>query len=87
MIPLLERCTRAFKDNDLYTNDTRYIGVWVSYADACIDPTDIFQFLKVNRIGEYCAGRPLHHPRWAEFARDWSTGPRDVTFGDATGSV
>lgn len=50
-LALLERCTRALKDDPRYASDARYVRVWVAYADRCHQPEEIFRFLRANEIG------------------------------------
>lgn len=51
LVTLLEKCTRHFLRDEKYTGDERYLRVWVTYADQCREPLDIFQFLEANAIG------------------------------------
>ena len=51
LIPLLEKCTRTFKNSETYKQDTRYIDIWLQYADACPNPIDIYNFMETNQIG------------------------------------
>ncbi|PRP89065.1 hypothetical protein PROFUN_02343 [Planoprotostelium fungivorum] len=53
VIQLLERCTQEFKDREEYKNKERYIRIWITYADVCSEPLDVFKFMQANRIGEY----------------------------------
>jgi checkpoint serine/threonine-protein kinase len=32
LVPLLEKCTRAFHDSEQYRNDIRYLRVWIQYV-------------------------------------------------------
>lgn len=49
---MLERATRAFKDEARYANDLRYLKLWVAYADLLPAPGDVFAFLYKRKIGE-----------------------------------
>ncbi|KAL1924985.1 uncharacterized protein VTP21DRAFT_4639 [Calcarisporiella thermophila] len=51
LIPLLEKATRAFKDDERYRNDPRYLHLWLMYAKYVEVPRDIFVFLLRNEIG------------------------------------
>lgn len=53
LLPLFEQCTKEIADNhiDMYRNDLRYLRVWMQYANACRDPTEIFNYLKHRQIG------------------------------------
>eukprot|EP00457_Paulinella_chromatophora_P006511 gb/GEZN01006529.1/.p1 GENE.gb/GEZN01006529.1/~~gb/GEZN01006529.1/.p1 ORF type:complete len:481 (+),score=70.28 gb/GEZN01006529.1/:54-1445(+) len=66
-IQLLEKCTRNFKDDLKYRDDQRYLKVWIMYADAVPDPTEIFAFLKANKIGVTHA---LLYEAWAMALED-----------------
>lgn len=62
MVPLLQRCTRAFQKDERYKNDPRYLRVWIKYIDTVNDPADIFAFLEANGIGQRLA---LFYSSWA----------------------
>ncbi|CAI5729042.1 unnamed protein product [Hyaloperonospora brassicae] len=49
---VLEKCTRALKDDRKYRNDMRYVRLWIQYADLVSNPKDIFRYLYQNKIGE-----------------------------------
>ncbi|KAJ5067900.1 mitotic checkpoint serine/threonine-protein kinase bub1 [Anaeramoeba ignava] len=51
IINLFERSTRELLKYQEIKNDIRYLKIWLEYADFCEDPTDIFKFLKHNKIG------------------------------------
>ena len=55
VMELLERCTRTFRREARYRNDERYIKVWIRYADLLKNPSDVFKFMRANRIGEEVA--------------------------------
>ena len=52
LLPVLERCAFAFKEDPRYTDDARYLRVWISYADLVRDAEPIFDYLYGRRIGE-----------------------------------
>ncbi|CAG8480534.1 5192_t:CDS:2 [Paraglomus occultum] len=52
LIPLLERATRTFKDDERYKKDPRYLRLWLLYAKYVEHPRDIFVFLENNEIGQ-----------------------------------
>ena len=62
MLPLLERCVFAFKDDSRYTDDVRYLRVWISYADLVRDTESIFNYLYGRQIGQ------LHTLFWESWA-------------------
>ena len=51
IVPLLERATRTFKGAEQYRNDSRYLRLWILYAQHTDVPRDVFQFLLANEIG------------------------------------
>eukprot|EP00736_Rhodelphis_marinus_P012091 Rmarinus@m.15545 len=62
ILTLLERCTRQFQAESRYKNDLRYLKLWVSYADLCEKPLDIFKFLYSNGFGQKFS---LFYEAWA----------------------
>ncbi|CAH0377726.1 unnamed protein product [Pelagomonas calceolata] len=48
---LRERCCRAFRDDERYKNDARYVQMWLDYADNLQDPDDLFKFMKKKKVG------------------------------------
>jgi hypothetical protein len=69
LIPLLEKCTRTFKSTEQYTNDPRYVDVWLQYAAACPAPDDIFAFMEANGIGSDLA---KFYVAWAAYVESKS---------------
>lgn len=51
LILLLERATREFKGTEKYRNDSRYLRIWLLYADNVEDSNQVHQFLFANEIG------------------------------------
>ncbi|WFD27543.1 non-specific serine/threonine protein kinase [Malassezia nana] len=51
IVPLLERATRTFRDSEQYRHDSRYLRLWILYAQHTDVPRDIFHFLLANEIG------------------------------------
>ncbi|KAJ3438612.1 mitotic checkpoint serine/threonine-protein kinase bub1 [Anaeramoeba flamelloides] len=48
---IYENCTRTlFSDKSLF-NDIRFLRIWISYADYTQDATQIFKFLRKQKIG------------------------------------
>ena len=62
LLPVLERCAHAFRDDSRYTDDVRYLRVWISYADHVLDAEPIFEYLHDRRIGQEHA---LFYESWA----------------------
>lgn len=50
-MPLLERTTRIFKDDERYRRDVRYLRCWILYSKYVHESRDIFRFLLANDIG------------------------------------
>ena len=48
---LREKCCRAFRDDERYKNDARYVQMWLDYADNLTDPDDLFKFMKKKKVG------------------------------------
>jgi len=51
LVCLLERATRTFRDSDQYRNDSRYLRLWILYAQNVECPRDVYQFLLANELG------------------------------------
>eukprot|EP00966_Prymnesium_polylepis_P056141 1298688-Prymnesium_polylepis.1 len=62
LLPVLERCAQAFKDDARYADDARYLRVWIIYADMVLDAEPIFDYLYDHRIGQELA---LFYESWA----------------------
>ncbi|KAH7106274.1 hypothetical protein BKA62DRAFT_686522 [Auriculariales sp. MPI-PUGE-AT-0066] len=55
LISLFHEATHAFKDDDRYKNDIRYLKLWIMYSAQVEKPVDIFKFLVANDIGSMYA--------------------------------
>ncbi|GLC34411.1 hypothetical protein PLESTB_000731400 [Pleodorina starrii] len=51
LLKVLEACTKELQKYPRYTNDIRFLRIWIQYADCLPDPDDVFLFLKENGIG------------------------------------
>ncbi|GLI67253.1 hypothetical protein VaNZ11_011435 [Volvox africanus] len=51
LMKVLEACTRELRKYPRYTNDIRFLRIWIQYADCLPDPDDVFMFLKEKGIG------------------------------------
>ena len=51
LVPLLERATRAFKEDVTYQHDLRYLNLWLQFANLVAKPELIYAFLIANDIG------------------------------------
>lgn len=56
LVPLLERATRTFHGSEQYRNDSRYLRLWVLYAQHVDCPRDVYNFLLANEVGTRLAG-------------------------------
>ncbi|MCJ1297206.1 hypothetical protein MMC34_008776 [Xylographa carneopallida] len=68
LLPLLEKATRTFLSTSQYTNDRRYVRVWLLYADRCPQPADIFAFMHAHAIGRTVAAFYVAWARYNEAA-------------------
>ena len=59
---LLEKCIKEFKDDETYSQDTRYLGVWVKYASMAQKPLDLYQFMFTSQL---CTKLPDFYINWA----------------------
>ena len=70
-VNVLQSCTKyILSENQLlerYRNDQRYLGVWLKYADQCMDPVDVFTFLETKNI---CLNHSELYIRWATLLED-----------------
>ena len=55
LLPLIERCTRKFKDDPRYINNKKYIKLWLEYSHLSRDSIEIFNFMHSNKIGHKLA--------------------------------
>lgn len=55
LVPLLEASTRRFLSDGRYTNDPRYLRLWVQYAKNMECPEDCYRFLFAKNIGDRLA--------------------------------
>ena len=62
VLPLLERCAFALKDDARYQNDIKYLRIWIAYAEGVRDAEPIFEYLFDRQIGV------LHALFWAAWA-------------------
>ena len=54
-LKLLEQCTCELKSDPTLRNDTRFVKMWIEYADMVRTPGEIFSFMQSNKIGETVA--------------------------------
>ncbi|XP_007891382.2 mitotic checkpoint serine/threonine-protein kinase BUB1 beta [Callorhinchus milii] len=48
---LLKRALEVFIKDQRYYNDFRYVSHWLKFVDCCVEPLEIFNFLKSTGIG------------------------------------
>ncbi|KAK2076703.1 hypothetical protein QBZ16_005463 [Prototheca wickerhamii] len=58
LVPLLERCTSTFQQDERYRDDPRYLRVWILYADCLPDAEEVFSFLETHDV---CQRLALFH--------------------------
>ena len=69
LLPLLEKATRTFLSSTQYTNDRRYVRLWLLYADRCPQPADIFAFMHAHAIGRTVAAFYVAWSRYNELMK------------------
>jgi len=47
---LLEKCIKEFKEDQRYTQDQRYLDIWVKYAALSQSPLDIYSFMYSHKL-------------------------------------
>jgi checkpoint serine/threonine-protein kinase len=63
LLPLLERATKEFFNDDRYRNDLRYLKLWIHYTQSFSDaPREVFVHLARNDVGQRLA---LFYEEWA----------------------
>ncbi|GAB5368426.1 hypothetical protein AAMO2058_001318500 [Amorphochlora amoebiformis] len=62
LVEVLEACTRTLSKDEKYRQDKRYLRVWLTYADSCKEPIDLFNFMEANNIGTQ---HSLFYEAWA----------------------
>ncbi|KAG7281224.1 hypothetical protein CRUP_019749 [Coryphaenoides rupestris] len=48
---LLERAVTLFTEEKKYHNDTRYVDLWIKFAEICPEPLEIYRYMQAQRIG------------------------------------
>lgn len=73
LLPLLERATKTFLNNNQYKNDPRYLKLWLSYIRMFSDaPRETFAFLARHNIGDSLALFYEEFAAWLEGAGRWN---------------
>ncbi|XP_026289944.1 uncharacterized protein LOC113214705 [Frankliniella occidentalis] len=80
---LLTKCFQAFKDEEKYKNDSRFVGLWIKYIEMQNDAkrVELYQLLHTQGIGVKCAE---FYQSWAyEFQSvgDWKQADQIFTKG------
>ncbi|KAJ3238847.1 hypothetical protein HDU81_007047 [Chytriomyces hyalinus] len=50
-----ENAARLFRKDPRYTNDVRFLSLWLSVSKLAPEPEDVFKYLESNGIGAFCA--------------------------------
>ena len=87
LLPLLEKATRTFLSSAQYTNDRRYVRLWLLYADRCPQPADIFAFMQAHAIGRTVAAFYVAWARWCELVGRWRQAEEVLAMGVVCGAV
>jgi len=73
LLPLLERATKHFLQSQHYSNDPRYLKIWLQYIHLFSDaPREAFVFLSRNGVGEGLALYYEEFAAWLESAGRWA---------------
>ncbi|XP_029972930.1 mitotic checkpoint serine/threonine-protein kinase BUB1 beta [Salarias fasciatus] len=48
---LLERVVTRFTEDKKYSNDSRYVDLWIKFAETCAEPMDIYRYMQAQGIG------------------------------------
>ncbi|KAG0085819.1 hypothetical protein BGZ93_005585 [Podila epicladia] len=67
LLPVLEQAMKAFKGDERYRNDPRYVRFYVQYSGIVEDPDHIFKFMMANNIGIQLA---MLYEEYAEYLED-----------------
>jgi bifunctional ADP-heptose synthase (sugar kinase/adenylyltransferase) len=62
LVSVIERTTKHFLLDPRYSNDPRYLRLWLLYANSSEEPVTIFRFLSANNIG---VGLALYYEEYA----------------------
>ncbi|KAF9312054.1 hypothetical protein BG003_006700 [Podila horticola] len=67
LLRVLEQAMKAFKGDERYRNDPRYVRIYVQYSGIVEDPDHIFKFMMANNIGTQLA---MLYEEYAEYLED-----------------
>ncbi|KAG0024954.1 hypothetical protein BGZ82_010291 [Podila clonocystis] len=67
LLSVLEQAMKAFKGDERYRNDPRYVRFYVQYSGIVDDPDHIFKFMMANNIGIQLA---MLYEEYAEYLED-----------------
>ena len=81
LLPLLEKATRTFLSSAQYTNDRRYIRLWLLYADRCPHPADIFAFMHAHAIGRTISPFYVAWARYTELMKRYQQAEETLQLG------
>ena len=64
---LLEKCIKEFKEDEFYSQDERYLQVWIKYASMAQKPLDLYNFMYNNHL---CTKLPEFYIHWSWFLEE-----------------
>lgn len=62
ILPILEECVNKLQDLPAYSQSTKFLKVWIKYAQKVRDPESLFEYLHEKGI---CSRRALLYEAWA----------------------
>ncbi|XP_008323286.1 mitotic checkpoint serine/threonine-protein kinase BUB1 beta [Cynoglossus semilaevis] len=48
---LLERVVTKFKDEKKYFADSRFVDLWIKFAESCSEPLDVYRYMQAHGVG------------------------------------
>ncbi|KAF9293066.1 hypothetical protein BGZ74_011860 [Mortierella antarctica] len=81
LLPVLEQAMKAFKGDERYRNDPRYVRFYVQYSGIVEDPDHIFKFMMANNIGIQLAMLYEEYAEYLEDMEDYVTAREILTLG------
>ncbi|KAK2155419.1 hypothetical protein LSH36_241g07000 [Paralvinella palmiformis] len=52
---ILHKCVTAFRGDERYNSDTRFLDIWIKFASICTEPLEIYKYMFDNKIGHKLA--------------------------------
>ncbi|KAF9215909.1 hypothetical protein BGZ59_011636 [Podila verticillata] len=81
LLPVLEQAMKAFKGDERYRNDPRYVRFYVQYSGIVEDPDHIFKFMMANNIGVQLAMLYEEYAEYLEDTEDYVSAREILTLG------